>query len=1022
MTMKSRILIGLLLAAPAAAHAVGLGDIHLGSGLNQPLTADIELLGATPEELTQLRAAVASREIFARYGIDRPAFLSGLTFKVARDGAGRNVLSVHSADAVGEPFVTFLVELSWPRGHLIREYTVLLDPPVFESTPTAAPAMAAPVSGASSAPASGTIERAPTEPVQATAAAVAAPTPRPAPAPSPSSPTGGEYTVVPNDALSVIVRRQGISAPADVNRMMIATFRANPAAFDGNINRLRRGAVLRIPPESEWAATDAHEAAAEVSRQVEAWRARTGAGAHAAGSGPARLKLVVPKETTGKDEGSAKAAPAPAPAPRNPAAEKAREDARRLLEFKNAELARVQQQQQAKAAQKPAVPPTPVPAPVPAKPAVPAPAPVAAKPAPAPATPVDANPAEAKPAPKKSAPLVAAEPGLLEGLFGDNGLYYAAIGVLVALGGGLFGYRLWRRRRDASDLDEVLQPHAAAAGTETDPSLDSQSMLTAAQRRPARDDIVVEEADDTSGEYTPPPFKSTSETQSMRRPDLPSPPVDSRLTAESSIGLDQADPLAEADFHMAYGLYDQAADIVRLAIDREPERRDLQLKLLEVYFVWGNKDAFLEVARTLARGRDHAPAAEWDKVAIMGRQIAADDPLFSAARDHATSGADIDLDLDSGATQGVDLELLGDAAMHTGAVHHDGVDLDLGSALAAGDPATETGESPTIDPDRFDLLLEAEPGDHGGATQELPARADAPTVEQPQLHRSAFEEAPTVEMPGYESDSTLMQKLDAAGRHAPSAADPTAEINIEDLGVDTGTLGSTATATALEGFGETDHPSLEPSDAATLVAGLDAGSRSLLGAAGDSGTTRIASRDSDSTKEMPRPTFRDEATQLAPRVGDAAPTELLPSFDEHDVEGAEIELSSSDLDLDLDELARALENDTVAQPRRDEVRFSTDVFATGIHKAPVTGMDLDVGAPLNDHREPTVTERMPQDLDLPELEPVTLSEVGTKLDLARAYMDMGDPDGARSILQEVMSEGSASQKVEAQRLIETLPR
>ena len=138
-------------------------------------------------------------------------------------------------------------------------------------------------------------------------------------------------------------------------------------------------------------------------------------------------------------------------------------------------------------------------------------------------------------------------------------------------------------------------------------------------------------------------------------------------------------------------------------------------------------------------------------------------------------------------------------------------------------------------------------------------------------------------------------------------------------------------------------------------------------------------------------------------------------------ETSEIELSSSDLDLDLDELARALENDTVAQPRRDEIRFSTDVFATGIHKVPGSGMDLDVGAPLIENREPTVTERMPHDLDLPELEPVTLSEVGTKLDLARAYMDMGDPDGARSILQEVLSEGSSSQKVEAQRLIETLP-
>ena len=277
-------------------------------------------------------------------------------------------------------------------------------------------------------------------------------------------------------------------------------------------------------------------------------------------------------------------------------------------------------------------------------------------------------------------------------------------------------------------------------------------------------------------------------------------------------------------------------------------------------------------------------------------------------------------------------------------------------------------------------------------------------------------------MPGYEPDSTLMQKLDAAGRHASSAAEPTAEINIDDLGIDTGTLGATATATALSSFHETDHPTLDPADAATLVAGLDLDSRSLLDDAADRNPTRVASRDSDSTKEMPQPSFRDDATQLAPRVGDAAPTELLPSFDEHEIDAAEIELSSSDLDLDLDELARALENDTVAQPRRDEVRFSTDVFATGIHKAPVTGMDLDVGAPLNDHREPTVTERMPQDLDLPELEPVTLSEVGTKLDLARAYMDMGDPDGARSILQEVMSEGSASQKVEAQRLIETLPR
>ena len=159
MTMKSRLLFGLLLAAPGLANAVGLGDIHLGSALNQPLSADIDLLGATTEELTQLRAGVASRDIFTRYGIDHPAFLTGFTFKVTKDAAGHNVLSVRSSDAISEPFVTFLVELSWPRGHLIREYTVLLDPPVYApaaraaAEPVAAPRVVAAPSTPSPEPA-----------------------------------------------------------------------------------------------------------------------------------------------------------------------------------------------------------------------------------------------------------------------------------------------------------------------------------------------------------------------------------------------------------------------------------------------------------------------------------------------------------------------------------------------------------------------------------------------------------------------------------------------------------------------------------------------------------------------------------------------------------------------------------------------------------------------------------------------------------------------------------------------------
>ena len=108
--------------------------------------------------------------------------------------------------------------------------------------------------------------------------------------------------------------------------------------------------------------------------------------------------------------------------------------------------------------------------------------------------------------------------------------------------------------------------------------------------------------------------------------------------------------------------------------------------------------------------------------------------------------------------------------------------------------------------------------------------------------------------------------------------------------------------------------------------------------------------------------------------------------------------------------------------------FSTEVFEASQRNRKV---DLDVGEALNGSEAATnklktistqrTTKIKTEELALPELEPVTMSEVGTKLDLARAYMDMGDPEGARSILEEVVSEGSASQKQEAQRLIENLP-
>ena len=113
---------------------------------------------------------------------------------------------------------------------------------------------------------------------------------------------------------------------------------------------------------------------------------------------------------------------------------------------------------------------------------------------------------------------------------------------------------------------------------------------------------------------------------------------------------------------MAYGLYDQAADLVRLAIEREPERRDLKLKLLEVFFVWGNKDQFLQTARDLADSRDQAEPGEWEKIVIMGKQLAPEDRAVQRSRTAGAGPADVDLNLEGGQNH-IDFDLHGEPSV-----------------------------------------------------------------------------------------------------------------------------------------------------------------------------------------------------------------------------------------------------------------------------------------------------------------------------------------------------------------------
>jgi pilus assembly protein FimV len=250
------------LSLPGAAHALGLGEIHVNSALNEPLAADIEILGATAEELSSLTASVANKDTFLRFGAERPAFLGSATFKVSRDLKGKPVLAIRSTDSFTEPLVNLLVDLRWHNGEVIRQYSLLLDPAGFPAATQVAAAV-----------------RSPATPVAAlsnTLAAAAAPIASPNAAVSSPARTTRATTHVKIGAkatLRGVAWRVGARSDSDLKKTMLAIFRANPNAFEGNINRLRLGAVLTIPTAADISTISKEDAGREIDAQMTAWRA-----------------------------------------------------------------------------------------------------------------------------------------------------------------------------------------------------------------------------------------------------------------------------------------------------------------------------------------------------------------------------------------------------------------------------------------------------------------------------------------------------------------------------------------------------------------------------------------------------------------------------------------------------------------------------------------------------------------------------------------------------------------------------
>ena len=285
------------LLLPDYGFTLGLGEIEVSSALNQELNAEIELLSAAPEDVETLIVKLASREEFIRAGIDRPYMLNSLKFTAeTRDGVP--FVRVTSDKPVREPFLSFLVEVDWPRGHMMREYTILLDPPVFleqqapvqqeqlrpaamESSPPATRGVSEPQSSSGFRPAVMGAAATTTPSSASVPVAESGVQTTQAQAPYQSAPaytqtyyqSPGGYRVQQGDTLWSLADAMRPDQSVSIEQMMLAMLRSNPEAFiNENVNGLKRGYILRIPDRDDIVSINQDEAVALVREQNALWR------------------------------------------------------------------------------------------------------------------------------------------------------------------------------------------------------------------------------------------------------------------------------------------------------------------------------------------------------------------------------------------------------------------------------------------------------------------------------------------------------------------------------------------------------------------------------------------------------------------------------------------------------------------------------------------------------------------------------------------------------------------------------
>lgn len=259
MKMKKSLLAGLTVAStigfftPLTSHAFGLGKLDLMSALNEPFKAEIDVTALRPNEQENLQVKIASNDEFLKAGLDRSILLSQLQFDIV-ERQGETKILVTSKQAVKEPFLDFLLTASAGSGRLIREYTVLLDPPEYvmaETRNTATTALPASQTAADKTTTTSTRYQ------------------------TTSSYNANSYAVKRSDTLWNIALETRPTKSVSVHQMMMALLRKNPSAFsNNNVNGLKAGVTLQIPTQDTITVLSKSDAAAEFSEQSKAWKNR----------------------------------------------------------------------------------------------------------------------------------------------------------------------------------------------------------------------------------------------------------------------------------------------------------------------------------------------------------------------------------------------------------------------------------------------------------------------------------------------------------------------------------------------------------------------------------------------------------------------------------------------------------------------------------------------------------------------------------------------------------------------------